>query len=69
MGFFTLTEEHRAAANRKRIGSSSWASRMVAPFEGQPIRAGQIMPSSGSLRKHWERIEFVPRSFPQAVAP
>lgn len=60
LGLFTLTLDLRVAPNADRIGHSPWGQENIAPFEGRPIRLGAIKPAGDSLRKHWERIAFVP---------
>ena len=62
LGMFTLTMDFRVAANASRISNSPWGKRNVAPFEEQRIRLGAIKPAAEALRKHWKRIDFVPRA-------
>ena len=62
LGLFTLTMDFRVAANASRISNSPWGKRHVAPFEEQRIRLGAIKPAAKALKKHWKRIDFVPRA-------
>ena len=62
LGLFTLTEAFRVSVNGTKNANSRWGAQNIAPFEGQQIRSGAIMPATDSLRRHWERIAFFPKS-------
>jgi len=62
LGLFTLTETFRVSVNGTKNANSRWGTQNIAPFEGQQIRSGAIMPATDSLRQHWERIAFFPKS-------
>ena len=69
IGLFTLTRDFRIAANPSWISRSPWAKRHIAPFEEQRIRLGPIKPARESLREHWQRIAFVPKSRKNSPSP
>ena len=60
LGLFTLTGAFRVAVNAPKNTNSRWGAQNIVPFEGQPIHNGAVMPATESLRKHWERIAFLP---------
>lgn len=61
LGLFTLTEAFRISINGAKNANSRWGTQNIAPFEGQQIRLGEIMPTAESLRRHWERTAFAPK--------
>jgi hypothetical protein len=61
-GLFTITEDLLVAVHPNRHASSPWAVNNLVPHANKPIRTGQVRPAVDSIRKHWERIEFKPRT-------
>lgn len=59
-GMFTLTLDHRISINHERAKKSPWAQQNLSPHGNEAIRPGLAKPSTESIRKHWERIGFIP---------
>ncbi len=60
LGFFTLSPDLRVCANPSKVYGSAWARSNITPFEGQHIRAGNILPSVDGIKHHWSRIGYSP---------
>lgn len=60
LGLFTLTDTLRVSLHPGRAPSSAWARVHLGPLAGQSIGECTIRPDVDALRRHWERIGYVP---------
>ena len=57
-GYFTISENYTVVVNRLKAEESEWVLANIAPYDGQSIRLGAVLPSDDALLHHWIRTGF-----------
>lgn len=57
LGLFTINENYSIVVNHNRIRmlNSTWVNDDLLPYDGQPIKQGNVIPSQDALRAHRAR--------------